>query len=314
MKFLVIILLGIALYGNTSDTYAWDSTAAKYMPLQVGNVWVYTSSVVSSLGSGTSYDSYKITGIRMINGKLYFDVSQVHIQLSGNNNCGSRLFSDNTHLRIDSVTMNLVRTGVCNGTSEGVVDSLGSKFGDSSLTCFNINSSKTSLNDSSEYFIFSSYYRSKKFATVDQNGGNDQTYLYGIGLAKYYASIANFTCNQILKGCVINGIVYGDTSMIIGINQISTGIPERFELSQNYPNPFNPTTKIKFAISGTSAAQTFLSVYDILGHEVAILVNQQLQPGTYEADWDASAYPSGVYYYKLEGDNFIETKKMVLIK
>ena len=105
----------------------------------------------------------------------------------------------------------------------------------------------------------------------------------------------------------------------IGINQINSEIPDKFVLSQNYPNPFNPTTKIKFAISGTSMAQTILSVYNTLGKEVAILVNQKLQPGTYETDWDASAFPSGVYYYKLnvkssQRDVFTETKKMVLIK
>ncbi|HWA06161.1 MAG TPA: T9SS type A sorting domain-containing protein, partial [Ignavibacteria bacterium] len=100
------------------------------------------------------------------------------------------------------------------------------------------------------------------------------------------------------------------TSLII----VGNKIPEKFSLSQNYPNPFNPVTKIKFDISGTSLAQTFLYVYDVLGHEIAVLVNQQLQPGSYEADWDASAYPSGVYYYKLESGDFTETKKMVLIK
>ncbi|NOS85728.1 MAG: T9SS type A sorting domain-containing protein, partial [Ignavibacteria bacterium] len=104
------------------------------------------------------------------------------------------------------------------------------------------------------------------------------------------------------------------------INEIGS-IPEKHSLFQNYPNPFNPVTKIKFAVSGISAAQTFLTVYDLLGRQVTMLVNQQLQPGTYEADWDASAFQSGVYFYKLEirqagsaSVTFTETKKMVLIK
>ncbi len=101
---------------------------------------------------------------------------------------------------------------------------------------------------------------------------------------------------------------------ITGLIQSNSEIPNNFSLSQNYPNPFNPVTKIKFDISGRSASQTLLSVYDLLGHEVARLVNQQLQPGSYAADWDASAYPSGVYYYKLKSGSFTETKKMVLIK
>ena len=83
-------------------------------------------------------------------------------------------------------------------------------------------------------------------------------------------------------------------------------------LLESYPNPFNPSTTIKFSI--TSAAQTFLYVYDILGREVTTLVNQQLQPGTYEVNWDASSSPNGVYFYKLTAGSFIETRKMVLLK
>ncbi len=104
------------------------------------------------------------------------------------------------------------------------------------------------------------------------------------------------------------------TGNAIGINIISTETPESFVLSQNYPNPFNPVTKIRFSISGSSVTQTFLSVYDLLGREVQVLVNKQLQPGTYEANWDASAYPSGVYYYRLGTETYSKTKKMVLIK
>jgi hypothetical protein len=118
-----------------------------------------------------------------------------------------------------------------------------------------------------------------------------------------------------LNGCIINGIQYGQ---IIGINQLSSEIPEKFELSQNYPNPFNPVTKIKFQIPQMETTQrvvsTSLIVYDALGKVVQVLVNQQLQPGSYEVDWDASVYPSGVYYYKLESGSFKETKKMILIK
>jgi hypothetical protein len=110
----------------------------------------------------------------------------------------------------------------------------------------------------------------------------------------------------------------------IGIQNISTEIPSRFSLSQNYPNPFNPETKIKFDIPlsrGVSEGRGVLVrlvIYDILGKEIATLVNEQLKPGTYEVEWSAtcggSNYPSGVYFYKLIANEFTETKKMVLIK
>jgi len=125
-------------------------------------------------------------------------------------------------------------------------------------------------------------------------------------------------------------------SQVIGIKPISNEIPEKFSLSQNYPNPFNPTTKIRFSILLVGAQYiepVQLIIYDILGHEVATLVNENLQPGTYEVTWDASNYSSGIYYYKFfTGDAFYEpsgsknrgsaplstsyseTKKMLMIK
>lgn len=108
---------------------------------------------------------------------------------------------------------------------------------------------------------------------------------------------------------------------LVGITPVSTEIPQQFKLEQNYPNPFNPVTKIKFDIppaiqsKGLSRALgILLQVFNLLGREVSTLVNEELKPGTYEVDWNAVNYPSGVYYYKLTIGEFSETKKAVLIK
>lgn len=98
----------------------------------------------------------------------------------------------------------------------------------------------------------------------------------------------------------------------VGINQISSNVPERFSLSQNYPNPFNPSTKIAFNVP--VKGYVTLKVYDALGQEVATLVNQNLSVGEYAYDFNASVLSSGIYFYTLKGENFVETKKMVLIK
>jgi hypothetical protein len=103
-----------------------------------------------------------------------------------------------------------------------------------------------------------------------------------------------------------------NTTGLIAIEKIGTIIPREFTLSQNYPNPFNPTTKIMFALPKSSF--TKLVIYDILGMEMATIVNNQLNAGTYEAEWNASKYPSGVYFYRLEAGSFVSTKKMILIK
>ncbi len=118
----------------------------------------------------------------------------------------------------------------------------------------------------------------------------------------------------------LTGFAVGDGGVIIkttnggitAIEPISSEIPSRFSLSQNYPNPFNPAANIKFQIP--NAGFVNLKIYDALGREILTLVNEQLNPGIYEVGWNASAYPSGVYYYKLISGSYSETKKMILIK
>jgi len=101
-------------------------------------------------------------------------------------------------------------------------------------------------------------------------------------------------------------------NQLIGIQPISNEIPISFSLSQNYPNPFNPETKIRFALPKSSF--TKIIIYDAIGREIETIVNGQLTSGTYETDWNAINYPSGIYYYKLSTESYSETKKMVLIK
>ena len=89
-------------------------------------------------------------------------------------------------------------------------------------------------------------------------------------------------------------------------------IPTEITLSQNYPNPFNPSTTIKFSVKGSG--HTTLKIYNLIGEQVAELINADLSTGSYKVDWNAAAVPSGVYFYRLKNGGFIETKKMILIK
>jgi photosystem II stability/assembly factor-like uncharacterized protein len=101
----------------------------------------------------------------------------------------------------------------------------------------------------------------------------------------------------------------------IGIEPVYSNIPENYILHQNYPNPFNPVTKISFEIPvSVTNVSTRLIVYDVTGKEVSVLVDEQLQPGKYEIDWNAEDLTSGVYFYTLSTGNYKETKKMLLIK
>ena len=95
-------------------------------------------------------------------------------------------------------------------------------------------------------------------------------------------------------------------------NNVLIGSPEKFELSQNYPNPFNPSTKINFDLPFDSKVK--ISVFDMAGREVDILVNELKQAGFYSVDFNASGLSSGIYYYTVSAGSFIATKKMTLIK
>lgn len=98
----------------------------------------------------------------------------------------------------------------------------------------------------------------------------------------------------------------------VGVNQISQQIPDKYQLMQNYPNPFNPSTKITFALPKKDFVK--LSVYDILGRRVTDLVNEELNAGTFEYNFDGAGLSSGMYFYRLETNGFVQTKKMLLVK
>jgi hypothetical protein len=122
------------------------------------------------------------------------------------------------------------------------------------------------------------------------------------GLIETYT---NVTLNSFYKATEGQGIVSG-------ISNGSNYTPEGIKLFQNYPNPFNPVTDLQFDISKSGFVS--LKIYDVLGKEVATLVSASLNPGTYKYNFNASAYSSGTYFYTLKADEFIETKKMLLIK
>jgi hypothetical protein len=99
---------------------------------------------------------------------------------------------------------------------------------------------------------------------------------------------------------------------ISGISEGNESIPAEYQLAQNFPNPFNPSTKIKFSIS--KANKVKLEIYNIAGQKIATLVDQKMNAGSHEVEWNASNVASGVYFYKLHYGTNVETKKMVLIR
>ncbi len=97
----------------------------------------------------------------------------------------------------------------------------------------------------------------------------------------------------------------------VGVNDDEI-VANHFELEQNFPNPFNPSTRINYSVPTSSFIN--LKVYDILGNEVAVLVNEEKPAGNYEINFDASRLTGGVYFYQLTSNSFVDTKKMILLK
>ncbi len=97
-----------------------------------------------------------------------------------------------------------------------------------------------------------------------------------------------------------------------------TGLPKDYRLEQNYPNPFNPTTGVRFqvpalsGVEGPGVSDVKITVYDILGRQVAVLVNERKQPGSYEVSFDGSGLSSGVYIYRMTAGSFTQSKRMLV--
>lgn len=116
----------------------------------------------------------------------------------------------------------------------------------------------------------------------------------------------DLTANAIIKGMM------DYMGIVTSVEDLVDFVPEKFELYQNYPNPFNPATRIRYQVSANS--QVVLKVFDIIGSEVAILVNEEKPAGSYEIEFDSGQLSSGIYFYQLRTADFSQTKKMMLVR
>lgn len=168
----------------------------------------------------------------------------------------------------------------------------------------------------------------KTLSVLDQNifiGTSDNLYLSTNDGANWNSIYQGLPTSTIIRSIAYNsnyffvmlltGTVYRRPLSdfgIVGIQNISSQVPDNFNLSQNYPNPFNPTTNINFTVPKSGLVK--MIVYDIKGREISTLVNEEMRPGSYKVDFDGSNLSSGIYYYTMTSVDFVETKKMMLVK
>lgn len=175
------------------------------------------------------------------------------------------------------------------------------------------------------YHIYYGGFNGYSFTHVIDAGNNSSYTLTGLSLSDTIGvtaydksfSVANENNSTIVNDNMTNGneswYAYAvDTAATTGVSVHDNEIPNIYTLQQNYPNPFNPSTNISFTLPYQSHVS--LKVYDILGKEVATLVNEVKAAGSYTKQWNASQFASGVYFYRLTAGSFYETKKLLLLK
>jgi photosystem II stability/assembly factor-like uncharacterized protein len=150
---------------------------------------------------------------------------------------------------------------------------------------------------------FEVYRNGNKIAFVDGKGTTPETQDYSFIDKNLQSGIYNYRLKQ---------TDFDGTQEVVGELTVYLTLPEQFSLEQNYPNPFNPTTTIIYSIPSTAVVT--LNVYDVLGNEVATLVNEEKTAGSFEVNFNAADLSSGIYFYKLQAGNFIDTKKMILLR
>jgi hypothetical protein len=121
---------------------------------------------------------------------------------------------------------------------------------------------------------------------------------------------------NVLASSNIDSINFTLNNLYTGIKPINNEVPNEYKLYQNYPNPFNPVTKIRFEVplSKGGSGVVSLKIYDITGREITTLINESLNPGTYEITFDGNNLSSGIYFYRIQTKSFSDTKRMVFIK
>ncbi len=199
----------------------------------------------------------------------------------------------------------------------------------SNINKFNVLNKDTLWGAGGQVFYGGGKFRGMLYRTT--NGGNNWLFqvpdtsfgIFSFGKIQYLNKNTGWTYGSAGYPVLIHTTNGGDTTFLVGLQQLSSQVPKDFMLFQNYPNPFNPKTIIKYSIMSNVKRETSnvkLIIFDITGREIVVLVNQKQNAGTYEVDFSGFGYASGVYFYRIEVTDdkskqlYAETKKMILLK
>ena len=279
-----------------------------YYPLAVGNFWLYNVIEWSDpfYYSQSTFSRRVISKDTLSNNKEYFKIEEKYYESNYIKYVFERIDKENgLAYRFDNECTN--------PDSEKVIENFTAEIGDSLLIQRYTFCWDSILTVFSQEEIENVLGENRNIRTFEYNWLMSYVYKMakGIGIYSVHQGYCFGYTNSFLKGCVIGGVVYGDT-LVTSVDDDKEAIPIEFSLAQNYPNPFNPSTIIQYAIS--SRQFVTLKVYDVLGNEIATLVNEEKPAGEYEVEFDGSNLSSGIYFYRLTSGSNIKTKKMVLIR
>lgn len=305
MKIFTIVLV---LIGTINIIPQIDTTRKEFFPLQIGNIWQYRD-------ENNFLNTTAIKTDTLLDGKKYYIRERVSLRTQGG-----------IAIRVDSLMRVQNRSGfptegdTCGGNNPYEWSIYHLAESDSAVweICDHFNGMLTfnPLVRFNKIKISSIFGQPREVMQFDFGGQvideEDTTWNYGARLVRGIGIIEERYYEgeySILQGAIINGIQYGN---IVSVEGISGTVPNEIILYQNYPNPFNPSTTIKYSIKESGLVT--LKVFDVLGKEVADLVNEVKPAGVYEIEFNAIDLPSGVYIYSLRVNDFVSNQKMLLLK
>ena len=274
-----------------------DLYAQKYYPLEIGNRWNYYTTQWDPISGtiDTSYSSFKIVSDSVLsNGEKYFVVDHNDLTLLGKY---VRCDKNNVYY-YDEYTEN-----------EDTVFRLNVDIND----LWNVSFGSTAFVSVESIDTFNIFGYMSRVITFRLDG----LILYYVSLSDIFGPLYYYSSGEppgtnyrdkSLYSCVIDSVQYGRT-LLVDQKEIS---PYEFSLSQNFPNPFNPDTKIQYSVKNKQNVS--LKVFDILGKEIATLVNEEKPAGNYEVEFNAEGLVSGIYFYRLRTGTYSSTKKMILLR
>ena len=279
-----------------------DPGLVNYYPLEIGNRWVYNGFI--RIYPETEYYQFirEVAGEAIKpNQKKYFMIEEFF--------AGST--SKMTYYeRIDSVNARVYRyneDSVQNG-QEYLIEDLRAEAGDS-VNSYRFDMSPYTVIYSADTTFYQVGTHYKRYNSEFLMG-----YTYDLvkefGITRVYNTFDFGSDDRTLKGAIINGVLFGDTT-VTGINDEINSI-NSFSLSQNYPNPFNPVTAIRYSIG--KPGRVILKVFDVLGKELTTLINEEKPSGNYSVNFDGSKLASGIYYYQMKAGEFYDHQKMYLVE